>query len=636
MGDLVAEPVAGALYFAEKSAFETVRNCSADAHAKASLFADLARLNTLYMIAKAGSGHIGSSFSSLDFVTWLYLHGMREGDIYFSSKGHDAPGLYAVLTATGVLPFDQIHGLRRIDGLPGHPDVAVAGIAANTGSLGMGISKAKGMAFAHRLLGRRSRLYVMTGDGELQEGQIWESLISAANHRLGEITAIVDHNKIQSDYSVEKTSSLGDLPAKFRAFGWEVVEADGHDYAEIESALARAAKSTETPTAIIAHTVKGKGVSFMEGVSIDSDVERFKFHSGAPSGEDYRRAVKEIVARIEQRAKALDLPSPAIETSTRPGVRTEPSLTRLLPAYSEALIDQAKRNHKLVALDADLAIDMGLESFRESFPDRFLECGIAEMDMVSQAGGMALSGLMPVVHSFSCFLSTRPNEQIYNNATERTKIVYVGGLAGVLPAGPGHSHQSVRDISLVGSIPKMAVVEPASPEDVAPLFDWCLNTHDGPSFFRLVSAPFPAGFSSQPPTLLSPGQGWPVRNGADAVIFASGLVGLSQACAAATRLEENGVSTRVVNMPWLNIVDEDWLIECVADARAFLVVDNHYEKFGIGDMLLSAWARAGGAGARAGCVGLAEIPPSGANEEVLRATGLSAGRIAERLLELIS
>lgn len=635
MGDLVAEPVAGALYFVEKETFERIRAAPAEPHAKAALYADLARLNTLYMIARAGSGHIGSSFSSLDFVTWLYLHELGEGDIYFSSKGHDAPGLYAVLTALGVLPFDKIHGLRRIDGLPGHPDIATPGIAANTGSLGMGISKAKGMAFAHRLLGRKSRLFVMTGDGELQEGQIWESLISAANHRLGEITVIVDHNKIQSDFSVESTSSLGDLGAKFRAFGWAVIEADGHDFAAIESSLDEAAQFADTPTAIIAHTVKGKGVSFMEGAAIDSDVERFKFHSGAPSGEDYGRAVKEIIARIERQAEAIGVSSIPLATSRRPEVRSEPTLTRLLPAYSEALLAQAQRNKKLVALDADLAIDMGLAPFRERYSERFVECGIAEMDMVSQAGGMALSGLTPVVHSFSCFLSTRPNEQIYNNATERTKIVYVGGLAGVLPAGPGHSHQSVRDISLLASIPNMAVVEPASPEDVAPLFDWCLNTHDGPSFFRLASPPYFAGFSSRPPRRLIAGQGWPVRDGADAVMFASGLVGLSQACAAAARLEENGVSARVINMPWLNIVDEDWLVDSVADARAFLVVDNHYERCGLGDMLLSAWTRAGGANVKADRIGLADIPPSGANEEVLRAVGLAPGRIAERVLELI-
>ena len=144
---------------------------------------------------------------------------------------------------------------------------------------------------------------------------------------------------------------------------------------------------------------------------------------------------------------------------------------------------------------------MGLVPFAERFPDRFIECGIAEQDMVSQAGGMALGGLLPVVHSFSCFLSTRPNEQIYNNSTEGKTIVYVGGLAGVIPAGPGHSHQSVREISAVGGIPNLVMVEPCCPEEVGPLLDWCLNHHDGPSFLRLVSVPYltrarlPRGYS---------------------------------------------------------------------------------------------------------------------------------------------
>lgn len=635
MGDSVAEPVAGALRFADKDVFDCVLSADAAPREKTALFADLARLNTLYMIAKAGSGHIGSSFSSLDIVSWLYLQHMRKEDIYFSSKGHDAPGLYAVLTALGVLPFRNIHELRRVGGLPGHPDVSIAGIAANTGSLGMGISKAKGMAFAHRLLGERRRIYVMTGDGELQEGQIWESLISAANDRLGEITVIVDSNKIQSDYSVERTSSLGDLPAKFRAFGWDAIEADGHDFADLERALAQAGDATDRPSVIIAHTVKGKGVSFMEGVSVDSDDERFKFHSGAPNAEDYQRAADEIMQRIEGRATTLGLAIQCLETTKRLRGRAERPAVRLIPAYSAALLDQATRNKKLVALDADLVLDMGLEPFRKAHPDRFVECGIAEMDMTSQAGGMALRGLLPVVHSFSCFLSTRPNEQIYNNATERTKIVYVGGLAGVIPAGPGHSHQSVRDISLLGSIPEMAVVEPALPDDVAPLFDWCLNVHEGPSFFRLVSAPYPAPFESRPPSVLKAGQGWSVCEGGDAVIVAAGLVGVSQACSAAERLRGDGVSARVINMPWLNLVDEEWLIDGVSGARALLIIDNHYERFGLGDSILSAWARAGRAGLRADGIGLKHTPPSGADDEVLQAVGLAPRQIAERVLGLL-
>ena len=168
------------LRFVPRSEFERIEGLGLKPAARAALFATLCRINTLYMVARAGSGHLGSSFSSLDIVSWLYLNELHQGDasgdVYFSSKGHDAPGLYAVLLATGLLPFDRIHTLRRLGGLPGHPDVATPGVVTNTGPLGMGISKAKGMILANRLSGRQGRVFVMTGDGELQEGQIWESL----------------------------------------------------------------------------------------------------------------------------------------------------------------------------------------------------------------------------------------------------------------------------------------------------------------------------------------------------------------------------------------------------------------------------------------------------------------------------
>ncbi|HXK18058.1 MAG TPA: 1-deoxy-D-xylulose-5-phosphate synthase N-terminal domain-containing protein, partial [Polyangiaceae bacterium] len=225
MGDLIGDAVEGNLYWVGPAELRRLRELEVGPASRAQLLADACRLNALYMIARAGSGHIGSSFSSLDIVTWLHLEELnRDGGrgLYFSSKGHDAPGLYSLLIALEQLPLESIHRLRQLDGLPGHPDVGTAGIVTNTGSLGMGISKAKGFALAQRFLDQPGRIYVLTGDGELQEGQIWESLISAANLKLHEICAIVDHNKLQSDTFVEKTSSLGDLPAKFQSFDWHV------------------------------------------------------------------------------------------------------------------------------------------------------------------------------------------------------------------------------------------------------------------------------------------------------------------------------------------------------------------------------------------------------------------------------
>src|SRR5262245_14255026 len=230
------------LRYVPTSEFARVVSANVDPVSRAEAFAALARINVFYMIAGAWSGHIGTSFSSLDVMSWLFLNELRDldkgadqCDIFFSSKGHDAPALYAVLIGLGLLPSEKLHELRRLGGLPGHPHVETPYVQANTGSLGMGISKAKGIALADRITGRsRRRIFVMTGDGELQEGQFWESLASAANMKLGEIIAIVDHNKIQSDTWVQKVNDLGDIEAKLRAFGWHVSRCDGHDVHAIE------------------------------------------------------------------------------------------------------------------------------------------------------------------------------------------------------------------------------------------------------------------------------------------------------------------------------------------------------------------------------------------------------------------
>src|SRR5438034_2053586 len=249
------------LVFVPVSEFRRLRDAVLDPVHRVEAYAALARINTLYMIARAWSGHIGTSFSSLEIMSWLFLNEIRDldkgpgaCDIFFSSKGHDAPALYSVLIGLGLLPEDKLHQLRRLGGLPGHPHVETPYIQANTGSLGMGISKAKGMALANRLAGTPRRIFVLTGDGELQEGQFWESLGSAANLELGEIVAIIDHNKIQSDTWVRKVSDLGDLEAKLRAFGWHVSRCDGHDVAAIERTFRSLDAITDRPKVVVADT----------------------------------------------------------------------------------------------------------------------------------------------------------------------------------------------------------------------------------------------------------------------------------------------------------------------------------------------------------------------------------------------
>jgi transketolase len=607
-------------------------------HERAAIVADLCRVNALYMIRRAGSGHIGTSFSSLDISTWLHLEVLRTGatpdperPLYFSSKGHDAPGTYAVLQAAGALPFDSIHTLRRLGGLPGHPDVGTPAIVTNTGSLGMGIAKAKGFAEADRLRGRRREIFVLTGDGELQEGQLWESLGGAVNRGIGQITMIVDHNKIQSDTWVRDVSDLGDLDRKLAAYGWLVERCDGHDIAAVDAALQRLRADTTTPGVLIADTVKGRGVSFMEGIP-EGEV-MYRFHSGAPAPDVVDRAMDEILARCDERLAALGA-DPVATESVDIEIPAAPTGQRLVAAYSAALCELGAADDRVVVLDGDLVLDTGALDFSHTFPERFIECGIAEQDMVSQAGALALEGFVPIVHSFACFLSTRPNEQIFNNATEHTKVIYAGSLAGVVPGGPGHSHQCVRDASAVGSVPDLVVAEPCCEEEVGRLLRAAVDSVPGSVYLRLVTPPVDVPYDA-PASLPALGQGSELRGGTDGVIIAAGPVALSSAYRAAERLEaERGVSFAVVALPWLNRVDPAWLADVVRDRATLVTVENHVAHGGLGQHVLATLASLG-IGMRTLAIAVDSIPACGRNDEVLAAHGLDADGVASSITKLL-
>lgn len=596
---------------------------------KCQILSDIFRINTLYMIMKAGSGHIGTSFSSIDIVTWLWVNVLKYSDIYFSSKGHDVPALYSALIGLGKLDFEFIHKLRRLNGLPGHPDIHTPYIVTNTGSLGMGISKAKGMALANRLFGKKGQIFVLTGDGELQEGQFWESLQPSANAQLSEITVLVDHNKIQSDSWVSKTSDLGNLEAKFKAFGWEVARCNGHDFKALKKVFDHFRKIKNRPQILIADTVKGKGVSFMEQFGKEDAL--YKFHSGAPSFEHYQTGLNEIVARVNLKLTKAKLPHLNLNNVELPPRSLPQNPQRLVTAYGDELVKLAKKHKDIIALDADLVLDTGLISFRQTFPKRFIECGIAEQDMVSTAGGLALRGKLPIVHSFASFLTTRPNEQIYNNATEQTKIIYTGSLAGLLPGGPGHSHQSVRDISALGDIPGLTLIQPANEKETKMALRWAVEENPQSTYIRLVSIPLEILYQLPKNYHLKSGQGIKIVDGKDTVLIAYGPTMLTQAYGASELLKGQGISLAVINLPWLNKIDPKWLYQNLKDYRTIFTLDDHYLSFGQGTLIASTIAKTFPKKLKVASFGLVQIPACGQNDEVLKYHGLDAESLAEKI-----
>ncbi len=259
--------------------------------------AKLVRIEILKMLALAGSGHTGGSLSAADIVTVLYFSKMRhrpdepnwkERDRFILSKGHAAPLLYAVLAMTGYFNISMLKTLRKLGSpLQGHPCSRVLpGVEISTGSLGQGLSVSNGIAIGMKIDNLSSRVYCLLGDGETQEGQVWEAAMTAAHYRLDNLCAIVDLNGLQIDGPVSKVKGIEPVAPKWSAFGWHVIEIDGHNMEEILNGLDEAEKVKEKPTMIIAHTIKGKGVSFFEG--------KVEYHGMAPTHEELEKALKEL------------------------------------------------------------------------------------------------------------------------------------------------------------------------------------------------------------------------------------------------------------------------------------------------------------------------------------------------------
>jgi transketolase len=251
----------------------------------------------------AKAGHPGGSLSAADVFTYLYFKEMNidpknpkreERDRFVLSKGHTAPGLYAALAERGFFPVDDLPTLRHIDSyLQGHPNMnTVPGVDMSTGSLGQGISAAAGMALAARHAGKSCRVYALLGDGEIQEGQVWEAFMLAHHYGLDNLCAVIDNNGLQIDGPVDKVMSPYPIPEKLKAFGWNVVEIDGHDFDQIESAFAQARETKGVPTAIVMKTTKGKGVSYMENQA--------GWHGKAPNDEEYEKAMAELKAQLAE------------------------------------------------------------------------------------------------------------------------------------------------------------------------------------------------------------------------------------------------------------------------------------------------------------------------------------------------
>ncbi len=612
-----------------KRASDLLKNNGGKKDTVLALLADMCRVNVLTMIVHASSGHIGASFSILDFLTALYYHWMnhdprnplkKDRDRLILSKGHAVVAQYALLAAQGYFPIERLADFRSFKGLQGHPDITNTGIDANTGSLGMGLSKGKGMVFANRIDNIPSSVYVVLGDGELAEGQNWEALQNAAAYGLKELVPIIDRNQFQTDSPVSEIMDMGKIEEKLRCFGWDSIVIDGHDFKQLCFAFEEIRKR-DKPVAVILHTTKGKGVSFMEGkLDTWSEKHPYHWHGRCPNEKELREALKEIYTRIDRYTAELNIERiPVIDTPSLFHTENKNAslAARVTTGFAEKLLELGGQIEDMVVLDADLERDCLLDEFHRAYPGRFFQIGIAEQDMVSTAGGLAREGKIPVVNSYTAFLTSRANEQIFNNSSEKSHIIYIGHFAGLLPAKPGKSHLGIRDVALLKNIPNMLMIEPLNAHQAALAFEYLVRNHTGPGYLRLRNIQAEKEVTLPDDYLLKLGEGVTLRQGKDILVTVSCPVLTLEVLEAAQKMEEEGVSVGVVHLPWLNNISLSYMKNICRQVRLLVTVENHMVQGGVGDEIASLVSEHF-PGIYHKKIGITEYGQSGATKDILR------------------
>lgn len=504
------------------------------------------RMGVIESTHGAKAGHPGGSLSAADMFTYLYNKEMRvdptnpkweNRDRFVLSKGHTAPGLYSALAYRGFFPVEDLPTLRHIDSyLQGHPNMnTVPGVDMSTGSLGQGISCAAGMAKAAKYLHKDDvRVYALLGDGEIEEGEVWEAFLFAAKYKLDNLCVIIDLNGLQIDGPTSEVMPTDPVDAKMRDFGFRTVTIDGHDFAQIEDAFQYFHTQTGAPTAVLMNTTKGKGVSYMEN--------QVGWHGKAPNDEEYKIAMDELNAQLAELAK--DHPD-------------------------------------VVVLDADLAAATKTGVFKKAYPDRHFDCGIAESNMMATAAGMAAMGLVPFASSFAMFAAGRAFEQVRNSIGYPHLNVKIGATHGGISVGEdGASHQCCEDFALMRSIPGMTVLCPADDVEAKAAVKAAYE-HEGPVYLRFGRLALPV-FHDEATFKFEIGKGEQLTEGSDVAIIATGLE-VNEALIAAEQLKNEGIQARVINLCTIKPLDEELVVKAAKECGAVVTCEEHSILGGLGE-----------------------------------------------------
>ncbi|MEK6899019.1 MAG: transketolase [Nanoarchaeota archaeon] len=587
------------------------------------------RRDVLQMTSKAGSGHPSSCLSCAEIMTSLFFNEMKfdskkpelgENDVFILSKGHAAPILYSSLKRAGCIN-DDLMDLRKFESeLEGHPIPPLHGwVKVATGSLGQGLSVGVGNAFGARMQRSNSRVYVLLGDSECAEGSVWEAIELGAYYGLDNLCAIVDVNSLGQRGKTMLDRKVGDYKKRFESFGWATFVVDGHSISELNEAFAKAKKSS-VPSVIIASTIKGKGVSFIENqedwhgrVLNDAELTR----ALAELGEDKMPKIsitKPKVKKFNFRTSGdieFSSYSPSVYLSTR-------------EAYGKALANLAKKDSRVVVLDAEVSNSTFSNLVKKETPERFIEGFIAEQNLIGMALGLETRGYKPFSSSFAAFLS-RAHDQLRMAAISKSNMVVCGSHAGVSIGQDGASQMGLEDIAIFRSLPNSVVFYPSDAVSTQSLVINSLH-NKGITYIRTTRPQMPVIYSERDEFHL--GDFKTLRHdGQDSVVLIGAGITLHEALKAHILLKKERILSAVIDLYCIKPINKEKLVSFVkAHGARVVVAEDHYSEGGIGDAVDSALD---GSGIIVRRLGVTEVPHSGTKEQLLAKAGIDAQAIAD-------
>jgi transketolase len=591
------------------------------------------RIDSVRATSEAGSGHPSTCCSAAEIVAALFFAEMRydprdpqnpDNDRFVLSKGHAAPVLYAAWAEAGFLEREDLLTLRRFDSdLEGHPTPRLPFVDVATGSLGQGVCAASGIALNARRIGSDYRTYVLLGDGETAEGSVWEAADVAAFDTLDSLCGITDVNAFGQSGPTQWQHDLEALAGRWRAFGWHALVVDGHDLPGILDALEKARQTKGRPTMILARTLKGKGVSLMEG--------KGGWH-GKPlkKGEELDKALAELQSQFVPEEGPAPRPQPPKtirRTPPQPGTVGSTAYklgdsVATREAYGAAIARLASVDDRIIALDADVKNSTFSEKFEQQHPERFYQTFIAEQAMIGAAMGLASRGAIPFPSTFACFL-TRAYDFIRMAAISNLNIKMAGSHAGVSIGEDGPSQMALEDLAMMRAQPNMAVLYPCDGVSTERLVERAAY-HPGPVYMRTSRPKTPVIYGADEQFEVG---GLKVlrQSGSDTATVVGGGVTVFEALKAYDELKTRGVMIRVIDLYSLQPIDAATLLRSARETNGRVItVEDHYAGGGIGDAVASAIAPEGFTVRR---LAVREIPRSGTPEQLLDRYGISARHI---------